>query len=106
MQALTRIIAGRSVQSGCKSRFYRRDRRDLRHRCTRAPRRLFVAADGFFNSRRGQFAILTARDKIRAAYFNRGFVAVSELMSYDFWTGIRVLALKSPPRYCLPMFVD
>jgi hypothetical protein len=29
---------------------------------------LFVPSDGFFHSRRVQFAILTARDKIPAAY--------------------------------------
>jgi putative ABC transport system substrate-binding protein len=46
------------------------------------PDALFVVADGFFNSRRGQFATLTARDKIPAAYSSRDFVAAGGLMSY------------------------
>jgi putative ABC transport system substrate-binding protein len=43
---------------------------------------LFVAGDAFFTSRSGQFAILTARDRIPAAYPIREFVAAGGLMSY------------------------
>jgi putative ABC transport system substrate-binding protein len=43
---------------------------------------LFVAADAFFNSRRVQFATLTARDKIPAAYADREIVEAGGLMSY------------------------
>jgi putative ABC transport system substrate-binding protein len=43
---------------------------------------LFVAGDAFFISRRVQFAILAARDKIPAVYAQRDFVAVGGLMSY------------------------
>jgi len=46
------------------------------------PDALFVAPDGFFSSRSGQFVTLTARDKIPAAYWNRDFVAGGGLMSY------------------------
>jgi putative tryptophan/tyrosine transport system substrate-binding protein len=46
------------------------------------PDALFLAPDGFFTSRRGQFATLTARDKIAAAYTNRDFVVAGVLMSY------------------------
>jgi putative ABC transport system substrate-binding protein len=46
------------------------------------PDALFVAADGFLSSRRGQFATLTARDRIPAAYANRDDVAAGGLMSY------------------------
>jgi putative ABC transport system substrate-binding protein len=46
------------------------------------PDALFVAPDGFFSSRRGQLATLTARDRIPAAYSNRDSVAVGGLMSY------------------------
>jgi putative ABC transport system substrate-binding protein len=41
-----------------------------------------VAPDGFLSSRRGQFATLTARDRIPAAYANRDDVAAGGLMSY------------------------
>jgi putative ABC transport system substrate-binding protein len=46
------------------------------------PDALFVGSDGFFTSRRGQFATLTAVNKIPAAYANRDFVAAGGLMSY------------------------
>jgi putative ABC transport system substrate-binding protein len=43
---------------------------------------LFVGPDAFFVSRRGQFAILTALNKIPATYSNRDLVAAAGLMSY------------------------
>ena len=43
---------------------------------------LFVAPDGFFTSRRVQFATLAARRTIPAVYSNRGFPEVGGLMSY------------------------
>jgi putative tryptophan/tyrosine transport system substrate-binding protein len=43
---------------------------------------LFVAGDSFFTSRRGQFAILAARERLPAAYANRDIVAAGGLMSY------------------------
>jgi putative ABC transport system substrate-binding protein len=43
---------------------------------------LFLAADAFFNSRRAQFATLTARDRIPAAYADREIVEAGGLMSY------------------------
>jgi putative tryptophan/tyrosine transport system substrate-binding protein len=43
---------------------------------------LFVAPDSFFNSRRVQFATLTARDRIPAAYSDREIVEAGGLMSY------------------------
>jgi putative tryptophan/tyrosine transport system substrate-binding protein len=46
------------------------------------PDALFVGPDGFFNSRGVQFANLTARDRLPAAYENRTIVAVGGLMSY------------------------
>jgi putative tryptophan/tyrosine transport system substrate-binding protein len=46
------------------------------------PDALFVGPDGFFASRRVQFAILAARDRIVAAYSNRTYVAAGGLMSY------------------------
>jgi putative ABC transport system substrate-binding protein len=49
---------------------------------TKRPDALFVAPDGFFSSRSGQFAALTTRDKIPAAYWNRDFVVAGGLMSY------------------------
>jgi putative ABC transport system substrate-binding protein len=46
------------------------------------PDALFVAPDVFLGSRRVQFATLTARDKIPAAYPDRDSVSVGGLMSY------------------------
>jgi putative ABC transport system substrate-binding protein len=46
------------------------------------PDALFVGADGFFNSRGVQFATLTARDRLPAAYESRNIVEVGGLMSY------------------------
>jgi putative ABC transport system substrate-binding protein len=43
---------------------------------------VFVAADAFFNSRRAQFATLTARDRIPAAYADRELVEAGGLMCY------------------------
>jgi putative ABC transport system substrate-binding protein len=46
------------------------------------PDALFVAPDSFFSSRRGQFATLTAVNKIPATYSQRDYVAAGGLMSY------------------------
>jgi putative ABC transport system substrate-binding protein len=46
------------------------------------PDALFVAADAFFGTRRGQFATLAARDRIPATYSQRDYVAASGPMSY------------------------
>jgi putative tryptophan/tyrosine transport system substrate-binding protein len=46
------------------------------------PDALFVGPDGFFSSRRVQFAILAARERIPAAYTQRGYVAAGGLISY------------------------
>jgi ABC-type uncharacterized transport system substrate-binding protein len=46
------------------------------------PDALFVGPDGFFTTRRVQFAILAARERIPAAYTQRGYVAAGGFMSY------------------------
>ncbi len=46
------------------------------------PDALLVAPDSFLLSRRVQFATLTARERIPAAYGNRAYVAAGGLMSY------------------------
>jgi putative ABC transport system substrate-binding protein len=46
------------------------------------PDALYVSPDAFFTSRREQFATLTARDRIPAAYSQRDFVSAGGLMSY------------------------
>jgi putative tryptophan/tyrosine transport system substrate-binding protein len=46
------------------------------------PDALFVGNDGFFASRRVQFATLATRDRIPAAYSNRDYVEAGGLMSY------------------------
>jgi putative tryptophan/tyrosine transport system substrate-binding protein len=46
------------------------------------PDALFVEADGFFSSRRVQFATLAAHHRIPAIYSNRNIVAAGGLMSY------------------------
>jgi putative ABC transport system substrate-binding protein len=46
------------------------------------PDALFVAPDAFLSSRRGQFATLTAHERIPAAYTQRDFVEAGGLMSY------------------------
>jgi putative tryptophan/tyrosine transport system substrate-binding protein len=56
---------------------------------------LFVAPDGFFTSRRVQFATLAARHGIPAAYSNRTYPDVGGLMSYatdrvDMWRQVGV----------------
>ena len=43
---------------------------------------LFVAPDGFFSSRRVQFATLAAHHRVPVAYFLREFVEAGGLMSY------------------------
>jgi putative ABC transport system substrate-binding protein len=59
------------------------------------PDALFVAPDGFFFSRAGQLATLTARDRMPASYTNRDFVVAGGLMSYgtdfsDMWHQVGV----------------
>src|SRR5262249_9469468 len=49
---------------------------------------LFVAADGFLQSRNEQLIALTARDKIPAAYPNRATVEAGGLMGYDINTAM------------------
>ena len=43
---------------------------------------LFVAGDGFFNSRRVQFATMAARDRVPASYSAREYVEIGGLTSY------------------------
>jgi putative tryptophan/tyrosine transport system substrate-binding protein len=43
---------------------------------------LFVGPDGFFSSRRVQFATLAAHHRVPVAYFLREFVEAGGLMSY------------------------
>ena len=43
---------------------------------------LLVAADGFLNARRAQFATLAARDKLPTASISREFAEAGNLMSY------------------------
>jgi putative ABC transport system substrate-binding protein len=43
---------------------------------------LLIAGDGFFNSRRGQFATLAARDRVPTSCANREMVEAGLLMSY------------------------
>ena len=55
----------------------------------------FVAGDGFFNSRRVQFATLAARDRIPTSCFGREMVEAGLLMSYgpdtlDSWRQVGV----------------
>jgi putative tryptophan/tyrosine transport system substrate-binding protein len=59
------------------------------------PDALFVAGDVFFGSRRVQFATLTARERIPAAYTTRDVVAAGGLMSYgtDFAEASRQLGV-------------
>jgi putative tryptophan/tyrosine transport system substrate-binding protein len=47
------------------------------------PDALYVAGDGFFNSRVVQFATLAAVNKIPSTFSQRDFVAAGALMSYD-----------------------
>jgi putative ABC transport system substrate-binding protein len=66
---------------------------------------LFVAPDGFFTSRRVQFATLAARHGIPAAYPNRSYPEVGGLMSYgtdtlDYYrhsTPVKSSRARSPP---------
>src|SRR6516165_4711243 len=83
------------TSSGCKSRSTMRVRSP---RSTR-PSLLFVAADAFFVSRRGQLATLTARDRVPATYPDRDFVAGGGLMSYgadilDMFQGVGIYTGK------------
>jgi putative ABC transport system substrate-binding protein len=61
------------------------------------PDALFVAGNGFFNSRRVQIASLAARDGIPAFYGSREYVLVGGLVSYgtdpaDLWRQVGVYA--------------
>ena len=66
----------------------KRDQRDKQYEFSRTA--LFVAPDGFFGSRRVQFATLAAHHRVPAAYPIREFVEAGGLMSYgtdflDMW---------------------
>jgi putative ABC transport system substrate-binding protein len=75
---------------------------------------LFVAADGFFNSRRVQIAILAAHNSIPVAFSDSSYVEVGGLMSYGtnvadmfrrvgVYTG-RVLNGTKPPDLAVTQF--
>ena len=63
---------------------------------------LFVAPDGFFTSRRVQFAILAARNGIAAAYSNRTTVEAGGLMSY----GTNIADMHRQVRGTMPRKVE
>jgi putative tryptophan/tyrosine transport system substrate-binding protein len=81
------------------------------------PDALYVAPDGFFYNRRGQFATLTAVNKIPATYWDRDIVAAGGLMSYGtdmadavrqigVYTG-KILKGAKPPTCCKrPSFIS